>query len=77
MRMRTAEELGLTPQELEEQVELANDVIAEIMAEEKGSGPPYGPGEHPADEDCRGLCGAEACMKRALEEMGIVMGDER
>ncbi len=32
-----------------------------------------GPGEHPADEPCGGLCGAPACMDKALAEMGITM----
>ncbi len=34
-----------------------------------------GPGEHPTDEPCNGLCGAPTCMDKALAEMGITMPD--
>jgi hypothetical protein len=30
-----------------------------------------GPGEHPADEPCGGLCEAQACMDAAFAEMGV------
>lgn len=53
---------------------LASGIAAGVRDESKRRPGPYpdgmrGPGEHPPDEDCRGLCGAKACIDKAMAEI--------
>jgi len=34
------------------------------------------PDEHSPDEDCRGLCGSQACVDKAIAEANMSLGKE-